>query len=115
MKTNFKALSLSSLMASLLAFTASPLRAGEPLSAPWKNRDVGEQLAGTADQAGDVINVYGTLDIWGTADGCRIAWQPLNGDGELVARVAALENPGGYPHAKASLCIRESLDPAAGP
>ena len=34
----------------------------------------------------------------------------LHGDVELVARVTAMENPGGVAHAKAGLCIRESLD-----
>jgi hypothetical protein len=95
----------------LLLSTAFPLLAKEPLPAPWKHQDIGAaQVQGTAEQAAGAFTVQGTMDIWGLADGCHIVWQPIHGDAELVARVVAMENPGGVAHAKASLCIRESLD-----
>jgi len=95
-------------------FTTAFLLAAEPLPAPWKHQDVGEaKVPGTAEQADGVFTLQGTMDLWGTADGCHLAWQPLHGDGELVARVTAIDNPGGVAHAKASLCIRESLDAGA--
>jgi hypothetical protein len=98
------------LICSVLFATAVVL-AAEALPEPWKHQDIGEaKVPGTAEHADGVFTLQGTMDIWGTADGCHIAWQPLHGDGELVARVTAIDNPGGVAHAKASLCIRESLD-----
>ncbi len=95
----------------LLVFAAFSLPAEEPLPAPWKHQDIGAaQVPGTAEHAAGVFTLQGTMDLWGPADGCHIAWQPLHGDAELVARVTAMENPGGVAHAKAGLCLRESLD-----
>jgi hypothetical protein len=97
----------------LVLFSASPLRAQE-LPTPWKHQDIGAaQVRGSAAYSAGVFTLQGTMDIWGPADGCHIAWQPLRGDGELAARVVAIENPGGVAHAKASLAIRESLEPGA--
>ena len=31
-------------------------------------------------------------DIWGTADAFRFVYQPLSGDGQIVARVATVQN-----------------------
>ena len=99
---------------SLLVSATFPLLAQESLPAPWKHQDIGAiQTPGTAAYADGVFTLQGTLDIWGPADGCHIMWQPLHGDAELVARVTAMENPGQVGHAKASLCIRESLDAGA--
>ena len=82
--------------------------------APWKHQDIGAaQVPGTAEHAAGVFTLQGTMDLWGPADGCQFLWQPLHGDGELVARVTSMDNPGGVAHAKASLCLRESLDPGA--
>jgi regulation of enolase protein 1 (concanavalin A-like superfamily) len=47
-------------------------------------------------------------DIWGTADAFRFAYQPLTGDGRIVARVASLTDTDSW--AKAGVMIRESLD-----
>jgi hypothetical protein len=46
-------------------------------------------------------------DIWGTADQFHFAYQTLNGDGEIVARVASLQNTHAW--AKAGVMIREAL------
>ena len=98
------------LVVSLLTFTAFTALAEETLPAPWKHQDItAAKVPGTAEQTAGVFSLQGTLDIWGTADGSHLVWQPLRGDAELVARVAAMDNPGGVAHAKASLCIRESL------
>jgi len=95
----------------LLGLLFTTLLAAEHLPGPWKHQDIGAAtVPGTAEQADGVFTLQGTMDLWGVADGCHIAWQPLHGDGELVARVTAIDNPGGVAHAKASLCIRESLD-----
>jgi TolB protein len=87
-----------------------PLLAQEALPAPWKHQDIGAaEVPGTAAHAAGVFTLHGTMDVWGTKDGSHIAWQPGHGDAELAARVTAMDNPGGAEHAKAILCIRESL------
>ncbi len=86
------------------------LQAQGSLPAPWKQQDIGPaETPGMAEHVAGVFTLKGTMDIWGVADGCHMAWQPLHGDADLVVRVVAMENPGGVAHAKASLCIRESL------
>lgn len=81
-----------------------------PLPAPWQQQDIGPaKLSGTASHTAGVFTLAGTLDIWGQADGGHFMWQPSHGDTTLVARVTAMENPGGVAHAKASLCLRDSL------
>jgi hypothetical protein len=98
-------------IACLLFMAALPLFADESLPSPWKHQDIGAvKTAGTAAHADGVFTLSGTMDIWGVADGCQFVSQPIHGDAELVARVAAVDNPGGVAHAKASLCVRESLD-----
>lgn len=79
---------------------------------PWTDRDIGETaVAGKASFAGDAFTITGTLDIWGKADGFHYVYRPLEGDGEVQARVNAVENTN--EHAKAGVMIRESLDPGA--
>jgi hypothetical protein len=88
--------------------------AADPLPAPWKSQDIGAgAVPGTATFADGAFALQGAMDLWGVADGCHFAWRPLRGDGEIVARVVSMDNPGGVAHAKASLCLRESLDPGA--
>jgi len=89
----------------------------EDLPAPWKQTDVGTAavgktatVQGTAKFVDDVFTLAGTMDLWGPADGFHFVWQPAQGDLVLVARVTSIDNPGGVGHAKAGLCIRESLD-----
>src|SRR4051794_18419130 len=82
------------------------------LPSPWQHQDIGTvTVTGTATAAGDAFTLKGTLDIWGTSDGCHFAWQRLNGDGEIVARVLSVEPT--QNHAKGGVAIRESLDPDA--
>jgi Tol biopolymer transport system component len=110
MKTEMKA----AFSLGLLLFAARSLPAQEPLPAPWRHQDIGAaQTPGTAEHAAGVFTLQGTMDIWDVADGCHIAWQAVHGDLELAARVTVMDNPGGVAHAKASLCIRESLDAGA--
>ena len=109
MKTIMKLLSVLSLV-----FCGDPATRRGAAAAPWKHQDIGAgQVPGTANHAAGAFTLAGTMDIWGPADGSQFAWQPLNGDVELVARVTAMDNPGGVGHAKASLCIRESLEPGS--
>src|SRR5262249_7589405 len=50
-------------------------------------------------------------DIFGTIDAFHFVYQPLQGDGEIYARVTSVQNTD--PWAKAGAMIRESLSPHA--
>jgi regulation of enolase protein 1 (concanavalin A-like superfamily) len=80
------------------------------LPSPWASRDIGpSSVSGTASYSNGVFTLRGSgADVWGTSDAFRYAYQPLTGDGTVVARVASLE----YVHAwtKAGVMIRETLD-----
>ena len=100
--------SLASILIVLSPITL--LYAGDPppLPLPWQHQDIGAvTVGGGAVAEGDVFTLKGSLDIWGMSDGCQFAWQPLKGDGSIVARVLSVELSG---HAKGGLAIRESLD-----
>jgi regulation of enolase protein 1 (concanavalin A-like superfamily) len=77
---------------------------------PWANGDVGSVgRAGSASYADGTFTVQGAgADIWGTADSFNYTYRPLNGDGQIVARVVSLTNTSTY--AKAGVMIRESLN-----
>ena len=79
------------------------------LPRPWMHRDIGEiAVEGSARHEDGTFTMTGTLDIWGKADGFHFVYQPLNGDGAIVARVTAVQNTNN--HAKGGVMIRESLD-----
>jgi regulation of enolase protein 1 (concanavalin A-like superfamily) len=77
--------------------------------ATWLSRDVGSVgIAGAASIAGNAFTLSASgLDIWDTADGFHFVFQALEGDGEIVARVASLQ--GSHHWAKAGVMIREAL------
>ncbi len=79
------------------------------LPSGWTDGDVGAVgLPGTASAAGGTFTVNGAgADIWGTADSFNYVYQPLAGDGQIVARVASLQNTNTY--AKAGVMLRETL------
>src|SRR5262249_19561175 len=56
------------------------------------------------------VNASGS-DIWDVADSMQFVYEPLSGDGEIVARVDSLNNPDFW--TKAGVMIRESTDPGA--
>ncbi|MBP7052623.1 MAG: lamin tail domain-containing protein [Phycisphaerae bacterium] len=63
---------------------------------------------GYAPQGASMFMVFGSgADIGGTADSFHYVFMPLQGDGELVARVVAVSNT--HASAKAGVMIRESL------
>jgi PKD repeat protein len=90
--------------------TAAIAAVQAPLPAPWQARDIGSVgLAGSTTYASGRFTVTAAgADIWGTADSFRYVYQPLNGDGQIVARVTSLMNTHAY--AKAGVMIRESLN-----
>ncbi len=98
---------LANAVASLLAAADSPA-----LPPPWQHQDVGAvSVAGSASAAGAVFTLKGTLDIWGTNDGCHFAWQTLKGDGAIIACVLSVEQT--QNHAKGGVAIRASLESGA--
>jgi regulation of enolase protein 1 (concanavalin A-like superfamily) len=83
------------------------------LPAPWMSTDVGATgLAGAAVTEGASWSLRGAgADVWGRADAFHYAARPMNGNGTIVARVAAVSP--GDPWAKAGLMLRSSLDPSS--
>ena len=79
------------------------------LPSPWASRDVGSpSLAGSAAAAGGTFTVAaGGENIWGTSDQFHFVYQRLQGDVEVIARVASLQHADSW--SKAGVMIRESL------
>jgi len=89
-------------------FTAAPRTAALP--EPWIAADIGS-VGGdgaTGLQSSTFILVSSGTAIGGPADSFRSTYQPLVGDGSIIARVSTLENTNGW--AKAGVMIRESTD-----
>jgi regulation of enolase protein 1 (concanavalin A-like superfamily) len=78
------------------------------LPAPWTDQDVGSVgTPGNASLTNGVFTVKGAgADIWDNADGFNYAFQPFNADGQIVARVTAMDNTNSY--AKAGVMIRQT-------
>jgi regulation of enolase protein 1 (concanavalin A-like superfamily) len=79
------------------------------LPSPWLNQDVGSVgIAGSSSSSSGVFTVKGAGgDIWGAADGFQFAYQAFSGDGQIVARVASMQNTNS--NAKAGLMFRGDL------
>ena len=80
------------------------------LPAPWLNRDIGApSLTGSATASSGGFTVTGAgADIWSTADQFHYVYQPLTGDGEIIARVDSFQGPDSW--SKAGVMIRETLN-----
>ncbi len=85
--------------------TANPLPTG------WLDRDVGlTGVLGSATFASGTFTVQGAGSSFAsTPDAFHFAYQPLSGDGTIIARVASVSNS----YAQAEVTIRETLDPSA--
>jgi len=83
------------------------------LPSPWLNQDVGAVgISGSSGFSSGVFTVRGAgSDIWGAADSFQYAYQPLSGDGQIVARVTSLQNTNA--NAKAGIMFRNSLSSTA--
>lgn len=83
-----------------------------PMLAGFSTQDIGvTMIPGYAgyDSATGTFSLGGSGDdIWGTSDEFRFAYTTLTGDGEILARVTAVENTSGW--AKAGVMIRETLN-----
>jgi hypothetical protein len=82
---------------------------GQTVPAPWSNADVGRPaVPGTALLLGGTFTVTGAgADIWGTSDQFHFVYQPITGNGEILARVASITQAHAW--SKAGVMIRESL------
>ncbi len=82
---------------------------GTGLPAPWANGDIGgPALAGSASLSGTTFTATGAgVDIFGTKDEFQFVYQPRQGDVEIVARLASLQQ--NDPWSKAGVMIRETL------
>ena len=80
-----------------------------PVAAPWTNADIGDVGAdGAADEASGTFTIDGSGDdIGGTVDAFHYVYQPLPGDGSIVARVASQTTPAYW--SRAGVMMRESL------
>jgi len=98
----------------LATATFTNLQIGAALPTPWRNRDIGSPArAGTAASSapGAFTVTGGGAAIWDDADEFQYVYQPVQGNTEIIARVASLQvtNEG----AKAGVMIRESLNAGA--
>ena len=80
---------------------------------PWATRDIGSVgTIGAAAYSSGTFTVSGAgADVWGAADAFRFVYQTLAADGDIVARVASVENVA--PWVKTGVMIRAGLEPGA--
>lgn len=80
------------------------------LPLPWTMARIGEiRPDSTASGDGNSITITSSGMLSTTQDNQLLTWQTLIGDGEITARVTAIENPAN--HTLAGVAIRESLAP----
>ena len=91
-------------------WTATYVPGSGPPPAPWVTSDVGSTgAAGSAIVSGSTFTLKGAgADIWNTSDAFRFVDQPMSGDGQITARVTAVQNTNAW--AKAGVMIRETLN-----
>jgi YD repeat-containing protein len=84
----------------------------QPLPNPWLDQDVGATgMTGSATYSAGTFSVSGAGQVGGTADKLHFVYQPLLGDGSIVARVASIQNGTGF--SQVGVMIRETLNPNA--
>ena len=94
--------------------TVSPSGSGcDDVAPPWTNADIGAVgITGDACVQDGVFQISASgADIWGTADEFHFVYQPMTGDGEIIARVMDIGNT--HQWAKAGIMMRNNLAPGA--
>ena len=85
------------------------------LPTPWLSQDIGAVGRAGAASFANATGTYSVTgagaDIWGTADAFRFVYQPFSGDGQIVARVASVQNTNAW--VKAGVMIRGDLTPGS--
>jgi YD repeat-containing protein len=81
------------------------------LPAPMQDRDIGAVgEAGNASYSGTTFTVSAAgPTIYGTADGFHFLYQPMSGDGSIVARVVNVQNVANGTNPMVGVMIRETL------
>ena len=91
--------------------TSTPHFNVPPVPSPWSNSDIGSVAAsGSADydSGSGRFTIEGSgADIWSSNDEFHYVYQPVTGDGEIIARVISLDYTHGW--AKAGIMMRNSL------
>jgi regulation of enolase protein 1 (concanavalin A-like superfamily) len=89
---------------------ATPEAGINTLPAPWQDADIGNVgLTGASGAGGSTYTLYGSgEDIGGSGDAFHFVYQPLGGNGGIVARVKSEQNTS--PLAKVGIMIRETLN-----
>jgi hypothetical protein len=95
---------------SVSSFVTPGSGGGGGLPSSWADADIGAVgSSGGASSSSGTFSVTGAgADIWNTADAFNFAYKTLSGDGQLVARVASVENTAAW--AKAGVMIRNTLN-----
>src|ERR1035437_9772643 len=77
---------------------------------PWSHANIGAAGAtGSANYNAGTFTINGAgADIWGTADAFHYVYQPINGDCQIIARIAGVQNTNAT--AKGGIMMRESLN-----
>jgi hypothetical protein len=104
----FKFISLFALTLAFFTLFSNEIDA-QTLPPPWQQQATGAVAEGIATATNGVFSIQaiGSSTIWGTSDEFYYVYQPLNGDGEIVARVASLQSTD--PWAIAGVMIRETM------
>ncbi len=78
------------------------------LPSPWQSQDVGAtgQTGSSILNAGTFTVSGAGADIWGTTDAFQFAYQPLSGNGTVIARVTSMQDTSS--NAKAGVMLRTS-------
>lgn len=78
------------------------------LSLPWESSELGGPLVtGSATDSGGVFSVSGSGQIIGRNDRFQFAWQTLEGDGTITARVHTLDDTGS--DTRVGIMVRDTL------
>jgi hypothetical protein len=88
---------------------AAAVAGSGPLPAGWLSGDIGEVSAtgNAAYRNGQYIVNASGVDIYGESDEFHFVYQPLDGDGEIVARVTSITNT--HPYVKSGVMMRAAL------
>jgi len=94
----------------LITVTTDVTTTATGLPSPWAHQDIGNVAAtGAATYTSGTFTVEGSgSDIWNLTDEFHYVYQPLDGDGEIVAQVVSVEDTDWW--AKGGVMIRETLD-----
>ena len=82
----------------------------QPLPSSWLDQDVGSTgVAGSASYTSGTFTVKGAgAQIYGAADAFHFVYQPLSGDGTIIARLVSVQGGSGY--VAPGVMVREKLN-----